>query len=318
MTDFRTYHTGDASELVALWNRSQPRDPVTYDWFCDYVLLDPNFDPAGMQIACHDGQIVGCAHAVRRLTPAAGTELEPDTGWISFLFVAPEARGTGIGGELVDRAEAFLVGHGRSIIDFACYTPNYFAPGIDPETYPEGAKLLQRKGFEVRSSPVAMDVSLVGYAVPDDVAELRRTREMERYTFCVPRRDELPDVIDFAARVFSADWGEAIRDGALAGRPMDHFLVARQDGRVVGFCMYGAYRGIRERFGPFGVDPDQRGTGLGKILLYECLAQMRAHGLHTAWFLWTGEQSPAGHLYYRAGFTVTRRYDVVRKTLKAG
>lgn len=318
MTAYRSYRTGDADELIALWNRCQPRDPVTYDWFCDYVLLDPNFDPAGLQIAVDGDAIVGCAHAVRRLTPAAGTELDSDTGWIPFLFVAPEARGRGIGGELIDRAEAFLVGHGRSIIDFACYTPNYFAPGVDPETYPECAKLLEHKGFTVRSSPVAMDVSLVGYAVPDNVAELRRVRESEGYRFGVPRRDELPDVIEFAARVFSPDWGECIRDGALAGRPMDHFLVAWQEGRVVGFCMYGAYRGIRERFGPFGVDPDQRGTGLGKILLYECMAQMRANGLHTAWFLWTGEQSPAGHLYYRAGFQVTRRYDVLRKTLSGG
>jgi hypothetical protein len=43
---------------------------------------------------------------------------------------------------------------------------------------------------------------------------------------------------------------------------------------------------------------------------------MRAQGLHGAWFLWTGEQSPAGHLYRKAGFHVTRRFDIMSKTLQ--
>jgi mycothiol synthase len=59
-----------------------------------------------------------------------------------------------------------------------------------------------------------------------------------------------------------------------------------------------------------------QGKGLGKILLYDCLALMRAQGLHGAWFLWTGEQSPAGHLYRKAGFHVTRRFDIMSKPLQ--
>ncbi|MFC7720341.1 GNAT family N-acetyltransferase [Nonomuraea recticatena] len=82
----------------------------------------------------------------------------------------------------------------------------------------------------------------------------------------------------------------------------------------MGFALYAAYRGIPERFGPFGVDEGERGTGLGKILLHLTMTRMRAEGLHSSWFLWTGEASPAGHLYTRAGYQVTRRFHVMRWT----
>jgi ribosomal protein S18 acetylase RimI-like enzyme len=66
------------------------------------------------------------------------------------------------------------------------------------------------------------------------------------------------------------------------------------------------------------VDDALRGTGLGKVLLYLTLEAMAARGFHDAWFLWTGEATPAGHLYHRAGFTVTRTFDTYGKTLADG
>jgi mycothiol synthase len=321
---YRAYRSGDAPDVVALWQRSAPADAVSFSWFCDYVLLDPNFEPAGLVLACDadadadvtaPGALLGAAYAVRRRTPAAGTDLEPDTGWIPFFFVDPDARGRGIGSALLHRAIDFLRGLGRTQVDFGCYTPNYFLPGIDPARYPAGAELLRRKGFAVRYSPVAMDLSLVGFTIPADVAKLRAERVADGYAFGRPTPGDVLDVINFAAAEFAPDWGEAIRHYVLAGRSLDDILVIRRDSRVVAFCMYGAYRGIRERFGPFGVDSSLRGTGLGKVLLYDCLAQMVSDGLHSAWFLWTGEESPAGNLYTRAGFQVTRRFDVVRAVL---
>jgi GNAT superfamily N-acetyltransferase len=74
---------------------------------------------------------------------------------------------------------------------------------------------------------------------------------------------------------------------------------------------------VAERFGPFGVDPNLRRIGLGKVLLYRCLDQMRSRGLHNAWFLWTGLDEPAGHLYARVGFHVSRQFAVLRASARA-
>ncbi|WP_346393927.1 GNAT family N-acetyltransferase [Virgibacillus pantothenticus] len=75
---------------------------------------------------------------------------------------------------------------------------------------------------------------------------------------------------------------------------MERILVVRQKGKVVGFCIYGGYEGVPERFGPFGVALDQHGKKLGKILLNLCLQQIKAESLHGAWFLWIGEKTSAG------------------------
>ncbi|MGW7484535.1 GNAT family N-acetyltransferase [Nonomuraea muscovyensis] len=305
----RGFASGDEASLVEGWNRSMPADPTTRAWLRDCVLLDPNFDPEGLRVAVRDGRVAGCAYAVRRLVPIAPRAgLEPETGWIPFFFVVPEHRGSGLGRRLLDEALAFLATQGRTRVDFASYTPHYVLPGVDPQLYPDGLRLLRRAGFEVLYSPVAMDRTLVGYMAPDDVHELRARRESEGYAFRAPLDGELPELIRFAASAFSPDWGEAIRRHP----DPDRLLIATKD-RIVGFSAYGAYRGIPERFGPFGVDQAERGTGLGKILLHLTMAMMRAEGLHSSWFLWTGETSSAGHLYARAGYGITRRFHVMRR-----
>src|SRR5690606_33832135 len=106
------------------------------------------------------------------------------------------------------------------------------------------------------------------------------------------------EVAEFASEKFNPDWGRAVREAVVAGLPWDQFFLAiAPSGRLVGFAMYGAYGGVQERFGPFGVDESERGKGIGKILLYQTLEAMRSRGLHGAWFLWTGRRSPAGRLY---------------------
>jgi GNAT superfamily N-acetyltransferase len=313
----RGFARGDAEALVAVWNRSLPADPTTLGWLRDCVLLDPNFDRDGLRVALVGDQLAGAAYAVRRLTPHAGTELDSDTGWVPFFFVHPDYRGRGIGARLLTEALDFLRAAGRSRVEFAPYTPYYVLPGIDEVTYPAGFALLRKLGFSTLYSPVAMDRSLVGYATPADVIALRRKREAEGYAFRTPGPGDLPDLVAFAAHEFAPDWGEAIRDSLHRGTPLDRFIVAletQHQDRIVGFSTYGAYQGVRERFGPFGVEAAQRGTGLGKILLHETMTRMRAEGLHASWFLWTGEESPAGHLYKAAGYEVTRQFHVMRRT----
>ncbi|GAA4091532.1 GNAT family N-acetyltransferase [Nonomuraea soli] len=294
----RTFLPGDEQALVEAWNLSMPADPVTSRWWRDKVLLDPNFDPGGLIVADDAGRVAGCAYAIRRLTPLApGLDLEPETGWIPFLFVTPEHRGSGLGARLLEAALEFL--RDRRRVDFACYTPHYLLPGVDPELYPAAGALLRGRGFEKVTTAVAMDRGLAAYAPPP-------TGLPSGYEVREPVDGELPELVRFAAG-FNPDWGEAIRKF----RDNARLLIARND-RIVGFTAYGAYEGPAERFGPFGVDPEERGAGLGKILLHRTLARMRAEGLHTAWFLWTGQDTPAYHLYLKAGFHVTRTFDVMR------
>lgn len=315
MLEYRCYKPGDEREIVQLWNEALPLDPITLERFMNLVLLDGNFDPEGLRLAFAQGQLVGCCYAVRRLLPMVGTDLEPENGWIPFFFVRAEFRRQGIGRSLMEQALAFLKDQGRRNVFFASYAPNYILPGLDAQAYAAGWEFLQKLGFARLYTAAAMDLSLVGYALPGEVRALIKQREAEGYTFKTAASSDLVELIRFANEKFNPDWGRAIREGILQGLPLSRIFVARHRNRLVGFCLHGGYEGIPERFGPFGVDEEQRGKGLGKILLHLCLSSMRAEGLHGAWFLWTGETSPAGHIYRSVGFEVSRRFYVCKKEL---
>lgn len=315
MISYRFYQSGDERSIVQLWNKCLTADPINAKRFRNLVLLDANFDPEGMKLAFIDEQLVGCVYAVRRLLPMIGTDLETDNGWIPFFFVAPDERKSGIGTKLMESALEFLKKAGRKQAFFASYAPNYILPGIDETAYPSGYEYLEALGFEKLYSPIAMKLNLVGYTPPEDVAYLIKQRDEEGYSFAQVEDKDLYELIHFANNQFNPDWGRAIREGILQGLSMNQILVARHHEKIVGFCLYGGYEGIHERFGPFGVDPNEQGKGLGKILLYETLKNMRAQGLHGAWFLWTGEKTSAGYLYKKAGFEITRQFHVMKKTI---
>src|SRR5699024_317149 len=172
---------------------------------------------------------------------------------------------------------------------------------------------LKSQGFVKLYSPVAMDRNLVDFYVAEDIEQLIEQRQDEGYSFRLAQHKDLYELIQFANVIFNPDWGRAIREGILQGLPLDRILVTRKEERIVGFCIYGGYEGVPERFGPFGVDPNEQGKGLGKILLNICLKQMKAEGLHSAWFLWTGDETPAGYLYKSTGFEITRKFHVMQK-----
>jgi GNAT superfamily N-acetyltransferase len=297
-------------QIVDAWCRSLPADPITAARFRDLVLLDANFDPDGLRVARDGDRVLGVAYGVRRRLPLSGNDLEPMRGWIPFFFVVPEARGRGVGRAVLTEALEWLRANGVSEVTFAAYAPNYILPGCDRARYPAAAKLLESLGFETYTHAAAMDRSLVGYAPPPTNLP---SLVADGWRFGTPTLDDLVSLVRLAGDDFTPDWSRAIRQAVVGGLPLDRIVVAVDpSGEVAGWAMHGAYENVAERFGPFGVRGDRRGLGLGEVLLHLTLARMRALGLHTAWFLWTGEQTPAGHLYRKAGFATTRVFDVMR------
>lgn len=312
---YRIFRSGDEKGIVRLWNEVLKFDPINADRFRNQVLLDANFDPEGLIVAEENAEIIGTILAISRKLPMNGIELEKDTAWISFFFVKPEFEREGIGAGLMERACQYARQVGAEKILFSSYAPNYFVPGIDEEHYPKGYSFLQKEGFSRIYSPVAMYRPLTDYVCPEEITVLKKMRESEGYTFGTVQDGDFFELIRFANTAFNPDWGRAIREGVLQGLDPSQIFVAKWNGKIVGFALYGGYEGIRERFGPFGVDGSEQGKGLGKILLHDTLFSMRARTLHGAWFLWTSETSSAGHLYLKNGFKTFRKFHVMLKAL---
>lgn len=312
----RTYQGGDEAGFIAAWNQSMPVDGITPTIFVKRILADENFDPEGVFIAEDAGEVIGGLTAVVRKTPRSLADDPLDDGWITAFFVRPGHRRRHVGRQLLEAADHFFRQRRRRVITFSAYAPHYFVPGIDRQDYPAGARLLEQSGFKTLYQCAAMDKNLVGFRIPEPVLAHQRDREREGYYVERLTLPYMQATIALGVREFDPDWARAVRDAIQGSFPAVNILIARQGQAVVGFCLFGGYGHVQERFGPFGVAQSMRGTGLGSLLLYRALEQMQHSGLHNAWFLWTNEHDAAGHLYRRAGFVTTRRFDVMVKHLE--
>ncbi len=118
-----------------------------------------------------------------------------------------------------------------------------------------------------------MDMLVKLYALPSSSAGFERLREQGIEI----RRALAPEKHKIAAWVrenFSEGWASEA-EVAFARQPVSCFIAVK-DGRVVGFACHDAT--CRNFFGPTGVAPEARKTGVGTGLLFACLEAMKQQG----------------------------------------
>lgn len=117
------------------------------------------------------------------------------------------------------------------------------------------------------------------YALPAD-----RPTVPEDVTVRPVMAAEISIVRDWIEKMFSRGWADEFERGAHAS-PVGS-LVAVKNRKVVGFsCFDATALGL---FGPTGVDPSERGRGLGEALLFAALDGMKAKGYAYAVIGWAG------------------------------
>lgn len=184
---------------------------------------------------------------------------------IRLITVRRDARGRGIGSALLTAAETAIAG-ARIVLGHEA--GNYFVPGLPASIDPT---FFERRGFKRVGTAVDLAVDL--RSIPDAADDVMRPT--------VAQRDE---VTRFIASAFGAAWAfEAAR--AFENDPPSLF-VARADGTIVGFSAHDANNRGLGFFGPAGVEPGQRGTGIGRALLSASLRDLRRLGYGRAIIPW--------------------------------
>lgn len=312
--EIRTFQGKDEADLLDVWHRAMPSDRISESLFRTQVLLDPNFHPDYVPVAVADGRVVGFALCLARQVPYFLQGLDPAEAWITAFGVHPDYRRRGIGRALFDNIIRKLRGEGRDILDISPYVPNYFVPGIDTRAYPDTIRFLQEHiGFETLYQAISMGNDLTDFRIPDAIQNrIERAEAEDGLTIRPIQAADIPDLMPFLVEHFGWDWFRHAQSYLLEyfGDSPHRicFLIARLRGEIVGFCQQ-----RNERFGPFGVRPDCRNRGIGRMLLFKCLETMAAKQVFFAYFLWTDEN--AARLYALAGFKRRREFAVMRKTL---
>ncbi len=311
--EIRPYRGTDEAELLAVWRASMTHDRVSEDLFRVKVLLDTNFHPGNLPVAVEDGRVVGFVLAVTRQVPLFLQGLEPESAWITAFSVHPDYQRRGIGTALFKHVLAKLAADSRKTVDISPYVPNYFVPGVDVSAYPGTIEFLKSLGFEITSHAISMGANLTGFQIPPEIRALEQHLEQDEGVVIKPVTPaDLPDLMPFLSENFGWDWYRHAQDYLIeifGDTPTQiGFLVARRHGQVVGFSQQ-----RRERFGPFGVHPNCRNLGIGRVLLFRCLEIMSSRHTYFSYFLWTGED--AARLYSLAGFQRRREFAVFRVAL---
>ena len=111
------------------------------------------------------------------------------------------------------------------------------------------------------------------YALPELAAQRART-EASGVTVRRPNAWEKPLLVAWVREQFGDGWA-AECEVAFATRPPSCFVAIERDAPI-GFACHDCTR--RNFFGPTGVAPAERGSGVGRALLLACLHAMRERG----------------------------------------
>ncbi len=307
------YSDNDRDALLELWSHALPLDGITVDTFETRVLLDENFDPQTLLLARSGGKLAGFVlgiYAKRMLLGDA--DPDGDRCWITALGVRPRERMEEIGGALLSHIEKEFISLGKRECRVSSYPPGYFTPGIDVRTYKDYLSLFTSHGYEVFHEALSMDAPIVLFTIPEKTVELQSKLRGDGIEIRPYRRSDLVRFVEFLEKSMPSDWVRVerrnLRKIVEGGFHPEQVTVVTKGDEIIGYCQFEG-----SHFGPFGVSDAYQGRGIGTVLLARTLERMRQGGYHNAWVMWTDDL--AAKVYGKFGFTETRRFALLKKTL---
>jgi GNAT superfamily N-acetyltransferase len=264
------------------------------------ALLWPPAGPGFAVLAETDGQPVGFALGSLGPVPARPAEApsapsapgQPPAGrrgHVNLFAVDPAARRRGVGTALLADLEARLFDAGAATVTLGGATPVFAWPGVDLR-YTAACCLAEARGYEQSSQAVNMVVDLAAAEAAGLLATAQDEERLAGEGITVRRlveADREPITPWLAA--WGGTWGREVLC-TLGRKDAGSHVAVLGDGtaeaRYVGFASHGVNRA--GWFGPMGTDGTQRKSGIGKVLLKRCLADVYAAGLATSDICWVG------------------------------
>lgn len=297
----RTLETDDAEELRALWSSAAHFDPLSPELLQEKVWDDPDFDPELTLVGVIDGRIAAAGMAVGRARDEA-------TCCLKMFGVADGFRRRGYGTALLRHLESRLAERGFDAVRVGESSPNYLTPGVDVR-YTHAISFFEARGFARIGQTYNMSVDLTRAAYDtqqgvDDLAargvDIRRAEKSDH-----PALD----------RFLKKHWPAWRKEVGMAFRndPVSLHL-ARMDGKIVAFSAYDCNNVGTSWFGPMGTAEASRGKGLGTVLLWACLDDLRDQGHERAIIPWVG---PVDFYVHAASARISRVFFRYEKSLVA-
>ncbi len=307
------FRDADRQALLALWAAALPLDALTEAALETRVLLDENFAPDTFLLASEGEKLVGFVLGLtaRRL-PLGDADPDGTRCWITAFGVHPEKDIQVIGPHLLALLEERFRKMGKTDCYVSTYPPGYFTPGIDRAAYPRLLDFLTCNGYMEVKQALSMDAPIVLFQLPAKTREIEQRLLREGIVVRQYRPSDLLAFLRFLEASMPTDWVRVERANLkklwTGGFSPEQITVVTAGEQIIGYCQFEG-----SHFGPFGVSETFQGRGIGTVLLGRTLERMRTLGFHDAWVMWTDDV--AAKVYAKFGFTQSRRFSILRKSL---
>ncbi|MEL9941169.1 MAG: GNAT family N-acetyltransferase [Ignisphaera sp.] len=155
---------------------------------------------------------------------------------------------------------------------------------------------------------MSYEVDLERFYYPRRVLKIENDLTSQGFLIRKAREDEAEKVGKWVGEKFSPIWRlEALY--AFRCKPPSIWL-AEQNNELAGFAVY--RRMGRNEFGPVGVDPNKRRLGIGTVLLFKSLYELKQLGFRFVVIPWTS------HLFYYTqvpGIAKIKHYYIMAKSI---
>ncbi|MCD6556316.1 MAG: GNAT family N-acetyltransferase [Bacteroidales bacterium] len=279
----RIFKDSDFSQVLSFLNKNLEFDTVSSEILKEKIYEDPYFDINNIHIAEQNNKILGFVQAVLR-------DINKQRyGYIKLFAVDKAYRRCGIGTKLYNQVFKYFKKEKVNIVRVYDVPLNYFMPGIDPR-YTPALCFFEKLGFKKfdETCNLKVDLNNKNWDVSDKITELKEagiqiTRAEDK---------DKQKLSEFVADEWKL-WVHEV-ETALKSKPKAVFI-ARYKGKIKAFSAYNGNNIGTAWFGPMGTHPDLRGKGIGSILLYLCLQDMKEHGFKYSTIPWVGPISFYSH-----------------------
>jgi len=315
VTEYSHPTRADIPAIVELWNASfGPDFPLTQRLLRQTVEFDPFYEAEGCFVAREGERIVGWVLSKSMKTAGPEVGRFQGRGGVGALCVHPDFQKRGIGTELLNRAENFLLENHSPLT--LLYYPHHLLPGV-PASCEAARAWFERREYSAWHECADMQRELADYEIPEKV--LRALEANPTVEIRPAREDESTPLIDFVAREFSGGWDYSTRAHFARGAKASDIIIAVEGEEIIGFCITGDFNSnwllpstywfplLGEKFGglgPVGLGKAQRKRGLGLALTALAVADLKKRGVENMGIDWTNLIA----FYEQLGFQVWKRY----------
>ncbi len=273
-------------DLRKLMNLSLKNDFIDENLFEEVILNDPNFDESMVLIGVKGDIPIAYIFGVRRLKePKKMVESHKDIIWIKSLGII---KGEDINylKELLNIFENIAIDNKCKYIRVSDFASWFITAGIDIN-YEAYNNLLISNRFNIENKAIDYELDLSEFHIPKYVNDLYKKLNGEGIRIHAKKENE--EVFKWIEKEFPFGVFWSIEAKNTLKRKDGGILVAYKNDEIIGFSVYGAF--YPSRFGPIGVDSRMRGKGIGTILLYEAIKNIRLNGQRIAMIPWVEKEA---------------------------